>query len=654
MYHRVFKKIKEHMGKGDNMFFLWGESKYIYDHFYTTKGKSGKLLPLRESLIETFKEGGHVDKTLQIYYDDGKIHFKSSVSLGKDVSVEDELGEFEGSNKQLNEEVFNDPVALINTIKEINTKDLKKGKWLVVFDDFNQIAKTYRGFDSQEIGRFFSEVVLNWRKIPNNFYIFIIRDKGLGWLEDFGITDKEAIEVLEPDVHELARAMHYVAKKHGKRLSLPLTTASKYVEDPRPLKVIIKEFEDMLKNMEDEEIKDYGREEELDFEDIRLEKETKEEIRSIFDKFKDGKSVTNGIILYGPPGTGKTTIARALAKQAGSFFLKTSASDFKGEFVGQSGQNTRRIFEKLRNNKPAVLFIDEADAILGHRGNRLASDNYSNDIVNEFLANVDGLKSDREIFVVVATNYLDRLDDAIRSRFKEIKIGLPKGHVLKEIVVDYLGKEFEQDYDLFYGLSGRDISHLGKEWNSKLISSKEKLIERIIESRLSGLGYYTPKHNFSEVCGYKEQKTRVTKLFERGIRRFVVSGATKVGKSFFIEAMAGELGLAIVSALPDHREKLHGIEDKIMFFQSLNAFQRDLIDRFPDVAMTIEVRNAEEETLEELKMLGFMEINLSPDDDTIKEFVHKRFGKELSEEDVRKLKGKSFYYIDNYVKAGGE
>ena len=651
-HNRVFKAIKERIEKGENMFFIYGEYKYMNDLFYTRVQGKGKLLSIRESIIESFKNNNLINYVLEIYYD-SKTKLKSSKVLEKQVKIKDELGEFVGSKKSIDIEEFDDNFALINRIKSLNLNNLKEGRWLIIFDDFNQIGKIYKGFDSQEIGRLFSEVVSNWRKMPNNYYVFLIRDKELGWLEDFGINKNVAIEVMEPSVHEIAYTMVMIAKENNKVLYLPLDHASKYVENPKPLAVIKKEFEEKIKQIKDENIYIESKEDDVKLDDVKLSKDTKNKIKEIFEKFKDGRSVTNGLILYGPPGTGKTTIAKALANESGSFFLKTSASDFKGEYLGQSGQNTRRIFEKLKLNKPAILFIDEADAILAKRVSKERNgDTYTTEIVNEFLANVDGLKSDKEIFVIIATNYLDRLDDAIISRFEKIEIPLPDGEVLRELVKQYLGEEFEDDYMLFYGLSGRDISQIGKQLKEGIIKSKNELIDSITKIRLTGLEPIKPNINFSNVYGYEEQKKLVKELFDKNIKRIVVFGKPKVGKTFFIHSIAGEFGLTIIRKLPENQKKLYGMEDKIIFY-SKNFIPEDLFEKFSTIPAIIEIDSNLQEAsklVEYLELYGFEIIELSIDEQTAIEFIKKKFNIDLNKDEIIKLVNKSFPYIENYIK----
>ena len=655
-FHRVFRKLKEMINAGENMFFIYGDSTYTNDIFYTEIEGKGKLLHLRESIVEAFKEYENIDSVIEIYNKDGRIHLTSSKPLKKSVSIRDDLMEFSKSDEEILEESYDNIDALINEIKMLNMSELKTGGWLIVFDDFNQIAKTYRGFDSHDIGRIFSEVILNWRKLQGNYYIFILRDKDLGRLEEFGIsqekTPEKLVEVSEPSVHELAKALVLVANQQGKILYTPLDYATKYLEKPKPLKMVVREAEEKFKEIEGEEIKGHM-EENLTLDDVKLKENIRKKIREIFEKFKEGKSVTNGIILYGPPGTGKTTIAKALANEVGAFFLKTSASDFKGEFLGQSGQNTRRIFEKLKNNKPAVLFIDEADAILAKREGYIG-DTYTTEIVNEFLANVDGLKSDKEIFVIIATNYVNRLDEAIRSRFEEIEIGLPEGEALKELVSEHLGKDFENDYEMFYGLSGRDISQIGKQLKEGVISTKEEVIEKIKLQRLSGLNPRTPRWDFSQVCGYARQKEAVRRYFEKDIKRLVIVGDVKVGKTFFIEALAGEFGLTIIESLPNKNPKqLHGMEDKVLFYAK-NKFPLELVEEFTNIPAAIEISLSKDahthEVLNTLLRYGFVDIKLELDRETLKEYAKKKLNIELSEDEIRNLIGKSFPYIENFIK----
>src|SRR3954454_24363225 len=138
-----------------------------------------------------------------------------------------------------------------------------------------------------------------------------------------------------------------------------------------------------------------------------------------------GVDPPTGLLLAGPPGTGKTTIAKVLAAQARSSFYPISGADVTSKWVGQSEQNIRQLFERARENRPSIVFIDEIDAIAGRRGESLGTHDSH---VNQLLAEIDGVSGQRGVFVIGATNRPDQLDPALRRGgrlSRTIVLGLP-------------------------------------------------------------------------------------------------------------------------------------------------------------------------------------------------------------------------------------
>ena len=131
-----------------------------------------------------------------------------------------------------------------------------------------------------------------------------------------------------------------------------------------------------------------------------------------------------GLLLAGPPGTGKTTVAKVLAAQARCSFYPVSGADVMSKWVGESEQNVRRLFERARENRPSIVFIDEIDALAGRRGTVEVHDTQ----VNQLLAEIDGLAGQRGVFVIGATNRPDELDPALLRGgrlSRTIVLGLP-------------------------------------------------------------------------------------------------------------------------------------------------------------------------------------------------------------------------------------
>ena len=160
--------------------------------------------------------------------------------------------------------------------------------------------------------------------------------------------------------------------------------------------------------------------------------EIKAQLRQLQGVIEDPESATRfgvdpptGLLLAGPPGTGKTTVAKVLAAQARASFYPISAADVISKWVGDSERNIRQLFERARENRPSIVFIDEIDAIAGRRGESLG---VHDSHVNQLLAEIDGVSGQRGVFVVGATNRPDQLDPALLRGgrlSRTIVLGLP-------------------------------------------------------------------------------------------------------------------------------------------------------------------------------------------------------------------------------------
>jgi cell division protease FtsH len=206
--------------------------------------------------------------------------------------------------------------------------------------------------------------------------------------------------------------------------------------------------------------------------------EAKAELQEVVDFLKDparfhalGASVPKGIMLHGPPGTGKTLLAKAVAKESGAKFYAQSASSFVEMFAGLGAARIRRLFQTARENRPAILFIDEIDAVGGERG----SDNNSEreQTLNQLLVEMDGFASTGDLVVIAASNLLDKLDPALLrpGRFdRQIFVSPPDVAGREAIMrVHTAGKPLGDDVDLRMtarqtsGLTGADLANLCNE-----------------------------------------------------------------------------------------------------------------------------------------------------------------------------------------------
>merc|ERR1719316_2400433 len=191
-----------------------------------------------------------------------------------------------------------------------------------------------------------------------------------------------------------------------------------------------------------------------------------------------GAKIPSGVIMEGPPGTGKTLLARAVAGEAGVPFISTSASEFVEMFVGVGASRVRDLFEQAKKNAPAIVFIDEIDAIGGKRaggggGMGGGGNDEREQTLNQILTEMDGFEGNSGVIVIAATNRADTLDPALirPGRFdRRVPVDLPdvKGRldILKVHVRD---KPIAQEVDLGIiakrttGFSGAGLANLMNE-----------------------------------------------------------------------------------------------------------------------------------------------------------------------------------------------
>jgi cell division protease FtsH len=216
----------------------------------------------------------------------------------------------------------------------------------------------------------------------------------------------------------------------------------------------------------------------IGWDDIAGVDEAKDELREVVEflrdpkRFRDiGARVPAGVLLHGPPGTGKTLLAKAVAHESGAQFFSQSAASFVEMFAGLGAARIRRLFGEARKHAPAIIFIDELDAVGGRRG----SDNSSEreQTLNQLLVEMDGFNSTGDIVVMAASNLLEKLDPALLrpGRFDRQVFVSPPDVVGRERIlgVHTRGKPLGPDVDLASvaartsGLTGADLANLCNE-----------------------------------------------------------------------------------------------------------------------------------------------------------------------------------------------
>ena len=218
--------------------------------------------------------------------------------------------------------------------------------------------------------------------------------------------------------------------------------------------------------------------ESIGWQDIAGAEEAKDELREVVEflrnpkRFKQlGATVPKGILLHGPPGTGKTLLAKAVANESNARFYAQSASSFVEMFAGLGAARIRKLFKEARKKAPAIVFIDELDAVGSARGNDVSGER--DQTLNQLLVELDGFGGREGLVVIGASNLLEKLDTALLrpGRFdRQVFVSPPDLKGRQEILrVHTRGKPLREDVDLELvarqtsGLTGADLANICNE-----------------------------------------------------------------------------------------------------------------------------------------------------------------------------------------------
>ena len=213
------------------------------------------------------------------------------------------------------------------------------------------------------------------------------------------------------------------------------------------------------------------------WEDVAGADEAKEELREVVDFLRDpkrfkrlGAKVPKGILLHGPPGTGKTLLAKAVAHESKARFFAQSASSFVEMFAGLGAARIRRLFRAARKARPAIIFIDELDAVGATRGKDISGE--KDQTLNQLLVEMDGFSSPSNVVVIAASNLLEKLDPALLrpGRFDRQILVTPPDIVGRQAIlgVHTRGKPLHKvDLEMIArqtsGLTGADLANICNE-----------------------------------------------------------------------------------------------------------------------------------------------------------------------------------------------
>jgi cell division protease FtsH len=281
------------------------------------------------------------------------------------------------------------------------------------------------------------------------------------------------------------------------------------------------------------------------FEDVAGCEEEKAELAELVDFLKQperytelGARIPKGVLLVGPPGTGKTLLAKAVAGEAGAPFLSISGSDFVEMYVGVGASRVRDLFEQAKKKAPAIVFIDEIDAVGRHRGAGMGGGNDEREqTLNQLLVEMDGFGTNSGVIIIAATNRPDVLDPALLrpGRFdRQITVNRPDAKGREDILkVHAKNKPLGPDVDLkeiakdTIGFTGADLENLLNEAAIIAVRNGRKaIIWQDIADATSRVEIGTEKKSHK----YSEKAKRLTAYHEAGhaVASFYVENHDKV------------------------------------------------------------------------------------------------------------------------------
>lgn len=612
---RISESIKRALNKTNKTIFLGGSNindVFYNDFYYGT-------LPLKDSIYYFYRREYKCD--ISLYFDINLnlscFNKKTYIALEKFFNpTEEELlndtgnasGNFELDILRHNESQKKGKKTLsANLIERLYQIEkflsVQEGKKLIYIEGFEWMSDLFSyHMHNLEIIRFINKLIQNQSK---DLYL-VISLKSFELLDNYYFETKNDNFITVPGarIDEYFDAMYrflylntniYIPFEKLESLATAFKTNSYLLKDACHV------FANELNKAEDQPFSDiypvFNKyfhtpiEEKIDFDkDLILDSYVKDRIKKEFNNFILNKpEAKKGIILTGSPGTGKTMIAKAVANMGGFNFMPLKLSDLKQLYVGHSGAEVKKIFEKARTLEPTIIFIDEMDAVFPKRDNAL-TDSFAKDITNEFIAQVDGVDNNfQRIFIIGATNIPEVLDSAVVSRFDMQTIPLPKRNErekLFELYIPYLKQTNWNRINKYIfldkteGLSGRDIKDISNTIKTRLndLESDKKqsgkdifdialeiFKEKVISTNKDKFEYISYKrniHSFNSVIGYhsikKDIKNSIISVLradelryyninsERGI---LLEGPPGNGKSFIAQCIAGEFNLDFIKVI---------------------------------------------------------------------------------------------------------
>ena len=552
MENRIIESIRREIDRGENTFYFYGE--YIHDwYFYNMfRGICNFVDTLKYSFFEENVIDYFIycknDEILAFQQNDNKEiqecskelfegkKMEGSVTAGmsldnvaanqnEKLSKTKQSSEANAGEKAIESSGASKGKATFRKAVEYCKKNKNK-RVLFFFEDYEWTTGMYRSSNDDELS--YIESAKELSALKNTYVVYSMEEIKLLEQYNFHISGNNVIMIGSPSAQEVFSAfLRIYARKYcdngfdklGNSFIEELSRVSEAIaKGEKSLKESIRIFERVMDEKKGElNCTDFSSsldniiEEKVYLDDVVLDITIKEEAVARVDRFLEAEQVsevTKGMILTGPPGTGKTYLVKALANEKNCYFMSASLADLKAEYVGQSAHKIKRIFQKARANAPTILFIDEADTIFPSRDQAGDSDSFTKDMVNQFLVEMDGmLTGDSKVFVIAATNRINILDRAIKSRLgKPIEIPLPNKSERKALFTKLLkNKKFEftkygftdEFLDKTNHMSGRDIKDFVNDLEKEVRKQYKKLSDYQKEDEAREL-FYSCLKSFEE------------------------------------------------------------------------------------------------------------------------------------------------------------